>query len=160
MAEVLKQEKAGPFAQNVALIAAGYRAMLDILPEEDKAAVARLHLELMNCLVGNGDARDIQDILDTIEEIVESRPITATMEDLSARRQSAEMRNWLRFVGATIKRLRKAAKLTQEELAERCGLPQPHISRLENAEHSPSRKTLEKLGAALGVNVEEFEIGE
>jgi transcriptional regulator with XRE-family HTH domain len=50
------------------------------------------------------------------------------------------------------------AQLTQEQLAAKSGLPQSHISRIENAKHSPSLATLQKIAAALGVPVERFDL--
>lgn len=61
------------------------------------------------------------------------------------------LNKWLSWVSEKIKSLRKEAGLTQEELAEKSGLPQSHISRLENREHSPTAKTLQKIADALGV---------
>lgn len=62
-----------------------------------------------------------------------------------------ELQNWMNFVGGRIKQYRGEAKLTQEELAEKAGLPQSHISRLENCKHSPSAVTLKKIADALGI---------
>jgi len=79
------------------------------------------------------------------------------------REQAAEtepgptLQKWIDYVSDKIRAYRKTAGLTQEELAEKSGLPQSHISRLESGKHSPSRLTLEKLGAALGVSVREFD---
>jgi len=56
-------------------------------------------------------------------------------------------------IGQTIKTTRQQKGLTQTQLAKKSGLPQPHISRLEAGEHSPSFKTLEKIAQALGVTV-------
>jgi len=41
--------------------------------------------------------------------------------------------------------------MTQQQLAEKAGLPQSHISRLEAGMHSPSHKTLEKIAAAMEI---------
>ena len=43
--------------------------------------------------------------------------------------------------------------MSQSELAKLAGIPQPHLSRLENAEHSPTHKTLTKIAIALGIPV-------
>lgn len=66
---------------------------------------------------------------------------------------TGRLKAWAEHVGRKIQELRKAAGLTQVQLAERAGLPQSHISRLENAEHSATNLTLEKLAGALGVSV-------
>jgi DNA-binding XRE family transcriptional regulator len=44
---------------------------------------------------------------------------------------------------------RRAAGLSQEELARRAGLRQETISRLESGKHSPTIRTVEKIDAAL-----------
>jgi len=61
------------------------------------------------------------------------------------------------FVGKKIRERREAAGLTQEQLAEKSGLPQSHISRLENARHSPSRSTLDKIASALQISLADLD---
>ncbi len=70
---------------------------------------------------------------------------------------SAKLNNWINWISKKIHDLRQESKLSQIELAERSGLPQSHISRLENGKHSPSRYTLEKLAEALGVDISVFD---
>ena len=48
-------------------------------------------------------------------------------------------------------RLRKARKLTQEQLAERADLSADTIRRLESGGHSPSFRTLRKIAKGLGL---------
>jgi len=54
--------------------------------------------------------------------------------------------------------IRKAAGLTQAQIAERMGSTAPAVSRLENAlitgKHSPSLTTLRKYAAAVGKKLE------
>lgn len=57
---------------------------------------------------------------------------------------------WITFIGRKIKEAREIAELTQSQLEEATGLPQSHISRLENGVHSPSSSTLEKIAKATG----------
>lgn len=56
------------------------------------------------------------------------------------------------WVAHQIKELRDKKGWTQQELADVTDLPQSHISRLENKEHSPSTRTIEKLAKAFGVS--------
>lgn len=51
--------------------------------------------------------------------------------------------------GRHVRSLRRARGLTQEELAERCGLSPDTIRRLEHGSFSPSLDTLRKLCAGL-----------
>lgn len=53
-----------------------------------------------------------------------------------------------------IARLRIAQGLTQEELAERAGLRQPNIARLEAGKHAPSLDMLRRVAAALGYRLD------
>ncbi len=59
-------------------------------------------------------------------------------------------------LGKRIKQIRKAAKLTQEMLAEKTGLSVEYISRLERGMSQPSFKTFEALAKALSVNPKDF----
>lgn len=54
-------------------------------------------------------------------------------------------------VAANIKRLREAKGMTQEELANKAQLYQTHVSRLENAQHAATHKTIRRIAKALGV---------
>ena len=57
------------------------------------------------------------------------------------------------FLGNKIRRLRKDAALTQVQLAERCGMPQSTISRIESGSTSGvDFETLDKVADALGVH--------
>lgn len=57
-----------------------------------------------------------------------------------------------KLVGRNAIRLRKAAGLTQEQLAERSGFSQQYISRLEQGRRNPTVVTLYELASALGVS--------
>lgn len=49
--------------------------------------------------------------------------------------------------------LREKAGLTQVELAERCGISQADISRIERGATSPTAKTLQRIAEALDAEV-------
>lgn len=57
-----------------------------------------------------------------------------------------------KLVGRNAARLRKAAGLTQEQLAERSGLSQQYISGLELGGRNPTIVTIYELAQALGVS--------
>ncbi len=60
-------------------------------------------------------------------------------------------------VGARIRSMRKAAGLTQEELASRIGVSRSTVNKWENGAYSfMSTLHLERLVAALGCGVEEI----
>ena len=53
-----------------------------------------------------------------------------------------------------IARLRIAKGLTQEELAERAGVRQPNIARLESGKHQPTLDLLRRVAEALGYRLD------
>ena len=56
-------------------------------------------------------------------------------------------------IGITIRRLREARNLTQDQLAAAVGMMRSNISRIEAARHRPTLETLEKIAKALKVSV-------
>lgn len=66
------------------------------------------------------------------------------------------MEDLIKQVGERIKQIRKAAKLTQEKLAEKAGLSVEYISRLERGVGQPSFKTLTLMADALDVTARDF----
>jgi|SRR5687767_4254364 len=61
-----------------------------------------------------------------------------------------------RNVGATIRKLREAKGLTQDQLATAVGMLRSNISRIEAAKHRPTLETLEKIAKELKVSVAEL----
>jgi len=59
-------------------------------------------------------------------------------------------------LGAKLRQLRTARELTIAQLAERAGVSSGLISQIERGNSNPSIKTLQRLRAALGVNLWEF----
>jgi ribosome-binding protein aMBF1 (putative translation factor) len=56
----------------------------------------------------------------------------------------------LASIARDVVRDRKAAGLTQQQLADRAGIRQETLSRIESGKHIPTAKTLQKIEAALG----------
>jgi len=56
------------------------------------------------------------------------------------------------LVGRNFARLRAASGLTQEQLAERCGVSQQYISGLEKGKRNPTIVTLYLIAQGLGVS--------
>lgn len=96
------------------------------------------------------------EIADTMLEIFEARPSPIREIDFAAERPKA-LERWSDFVGKKVREAREARSMTQEQLSAATGLPQPHISRIENGRLSPSRVTLEKIAVALGKAVQDFD---
>jgi transcriptional regulator with XRE-family HTH domain len=60
---------------------------------------------------------------------------------------------------ANLRRHRKAAKLTQEQLSARAGLHPTEVSRLERAVRDPRLGTIVRLAKGLGVTAEQLVAG-
>ena len=56
-------------------------------------------------------------------------------------------------VGKRIQSLRKAKKLSQEELAEQAGIHRTYMGAVERGEKNATIETLQKIATALGVKV-------
>ena len=63
------------------------------------------------------------------------------------------------MVGAEIKKRREQLGMTQDQLAEKAGLPQSHVSRLERGKHVPTHVTMERLAAALDTSASQLDPG-
>jgi transcriptional regulator with XRE-family HTH domain len=61
-----------------------------------------------------------------------------------------------RRVGANVRRIRKAQKLSQEELAHRAGVDRTYISQIERAVKNPTVQSLDRIAVALGVPLAEL----
>lgn len=60
-------------------------------------------------------------------------------------------------IGKRIAELRAAKGISQKELAERTGMLQPNIARIENG-HKPSLNTLEAIAEVLGCEIDFVEL--
>ncbi|MDH4227037.1 MAG: helix-turn-helix domain-containing protein [Deltaproteobacteria bacterium] len=61
-----------------------------------------------------------------------------------------------KLLGARIKELRRAKKLTQDKLSELVNIEPNHLSRIEVGKSYPSLVTLEKMSGALNVQMKDF----
>lgn len=66
------------------------------------------------------------------------------------------MKKTKELLGARIKELRKAKKLSQEELAELIGIEPRHMSRIEVGKSYPSLDRLERIANALDADLRDF----
>ncbi len=62
-----------------------------------------------------------------------------------------------KFIGQKIKQQRKRLKLTQFELAEKVGIHEKQLSRIEAGLHYPSLENFIKILRVLKINLREFE---
>lgn len=67
-------------------------------------------------------------------------------------------RQWVAdsFGSRDLASLRLSAGLSQAELASRCGLEQPHVSRFESGRHEPLLSTAQRMAKALDVSLEQL----
>ncbi len=70
------------------------------------------------------------------------------------------MNRFLKVDTANLRRLRRQAALSQQELAARAGTTQETISRLERGHTAARGRTIRKLAEALGVEPQELTKGE
>jgi DNA-binding XRE family transcriptional regulator len=125
------------------------------LPKDDRDDLFELAKEIPNTT----SCEERESIVATMLEILEQAAVRVKRlpEQLTEPRPGERLQKWIDYVGEKIRTHRKNAGITQEALAEKSGLPQSHISRLESGKHSPSRLTLEKIATALGISVGEFD---
>ncbi|MCT2041848.1 helix-turn-helix domain-containing protein [Pseudoclavibacter alba] len=87
----------------------------------------------------------------TLEELQAKRPVDRTLIEMHKQRMLAEVRAY------QLRELREQAGLTQAELAERIGVGQRQVSKietgdLENAKVGTIRKYLEAVGGLMAVD--------
>lgn len=124
------------------------------LPQADRDEL----FELLQAWRKASDPEEQQSIRRAMEEVLAQIPVSVKSMELPREKAlSRGLSGWAEHVGKRIKELREKAGLTQVQLAEKAGLPQSHVSRLENAEHSATNMTLEKISRALGVSVGEID---
>lgn len=122
------------------------------LPAEDRDDLYTLVRELASAK----SKEEVSAIHDAMLEILDQREGKVEPSDIDCVDPDVNS-SWKQFIGARVKVARERAGLNQSQVAERSGLPQSHISRIENGVHSPSRKTLEKLASALGIDISELD---
>jgi ribosome-binding protein aMBF1 (putative translation factor) len=122
------------------------------LPKEDKDDL----FELSKVLFAAETQEEEESAANAMREILEQGPIN--IQPLDTKDETGQgLKKWLDYVSCHIKHARESAGLTQTELSAQTGLPQSHISRLENGQHSPSFATLEKIAKALHIPVAELD---
>ncbi|MEP2987911.1 MAG: helix-turn-helix transcriptional regulator [Parasphingorhabdus sp.] len=63
------------------------------------------------------------------------------------------MRDWKAHVGGNIRRYRKEAALTQEQLAEKAQIDFTYVSGIETGKRNPSLMVMVRISEALGVEL-------
>jgi len=124
------------------------------LPEDDKQDLFEVSKVLYKALAEKNKEEE-EAAMRAYREILDQgkgRVVGMSVED-----EPAGVDGWIAFVSRQIKAAREEAGMTQGDLEKATGLPQSHISRLENGVHSPSSSTLEKIAIATNKPVSFFD---
>ena len=76
------------------------------------------------------------------------------MAIVTSSRKEAPMNEVAKQIGQRIQELRKEAGVTQTQLAEKCGMAQPNIARIEAGTYATSIDVLSRIADALGKKIE------
>ena len=128
-------------------------SMLSQLSNDDQSDM----LELLREMSGAQTDEELVEAEITIREILEPKSGVLSPMILPQAARPDRVQKWADFCGKRIRETRKDQNLTQEQLAQKAGLPQPHISRIENGEISPNHLTVEKIAKALGMPAAYFD---
>lgn len=124
---------------------------------DDAADIGELFLEIKSAEEA-GDRRRANAALATLIEFFAARPEEyKAVSPARTQKRPPALQKWVDHVAKTVRRLRQEREWSQEHLAEKSGLPQSHISRIERGSLSASRKTVAKLARALGVAVSKID---
>jgi DNA-binding XRE family transcriptional regulator len=127
--------------------------MIRRLPQADQSDV----LELIKAMADSDE--EMESGVETLREILLPQGATIAPLEFPGGRPGA-LQNWAEYAGGRVREFRKQAGFTQEQLAEKSGLPQSHLSRIESGEYSPNRLTLEKIARALSRKIRDFDPSE
>lgn len=144
-AQMLGQNQDIPVDNTFALAVAVLQDRISRLPQPDRDDLMELMPDLLS-----GTPEDQAAARVAVAEILHQKPVKIVPCPLPEPADT-ELDGWLKFVSSRIREEREKAGLTQVQLAAKAGIPQPHLSKLENGVHSPTSMTLEKIANALGV---------
>lgn len=102
-------------------------------------------------LLAAGNGRSTQD--DCLMREVEPPSVNYAFVSLGDAQLPTAARGWCEVLGPEIARLRKQAGMTQRDLAEKTGVDQAAISRIESGRANPTLNTLEALVAGVGFSL-------
>jgi ribosome-binding protein aMBF1 (putative translation factor) len=139
--------------QLITMAVAVLQNRIDTLPEDDRNELVELVMEWPKAKT----AEESRSIWVAMREILAQKPMTARRLSLPNEiSDTGKAKKWAERVGSRIRQLRTERGWTQTELAEKAGLPQPHVCRIERAEYTATYKTLEKIAKAFGVEIEQI----
>lgn len=120
------------------------------------------HLERLALLLKGASEEEQSEILEAMAEVVfpeelisgQFDPEKEAPEDARAR-----LTRYRKAVGEQIRKRREQLEMTQEELAQKAGIPQSHVSRLECGQHAPTHVTIKKIAKALDTQPSQLDPG-
>lgn len=89
---------------------------------------------------------------DDFRELIQDIEAEAKAEGPAAEADLAELRREF-SIASQLATLRREQKLTQKQLAEKSGIPQSEISRIETGDANPTYATLSAIAEPFGVRV-------
>ena len=126
------------------------------LDKEIKDDLVAVIMDVQNC----SSQEDLQEVEQTVRELLFPQAYGNMIVGSGGNPQGSEtLLGWSKQIGERIRQLREKIDWTQKQLAEKSGLRQSHISRLETGQHSPSHKTIVALAKALGCTIAEIDPG-
>ncbi len=136
------------------------RKWLESLPQE----VAEDVKELFELASKAESEQEKKEIGETIFELIWPDSLVVKIEeefkldheDTAVRKRLQEYRE---RVGREIKKERLKQRLSQANLADKAGILQSHVSRLETGKHVPTHYTIERIAEALGVSPSSLDPG-
>lgn len=143
-----------PTELSFALAVAVIQEHIRTLPEDDRNDLKEV-IPFLFC----DDEEDVAAAQKAVNEIFHQRKATISPVSPIPDRDAA-LKEWLTYISNRISTVRKEAGLTQAELAVKAGLPQSHVSRLEQGRHSPTHKTLTAIANACGISLAELDPNE
>jgi ribosome-binding protein aMBF1 (putative translation factor) len=137
------------------------KALLDRILKMPRARQQRIFRLVEACRTASSEGEEAE-IVAALSEVVFGEAKDYTASELGSddtRKGKDALARHRQYVGAQIRKFRQKLKMSQEELAAKAGLPQTHISRLENGLHAPTYLTIEKLAGALRVKQSQLDPG-
>lgn len=157
----------------MAIVVEQHDKTTETLPERLVAGFMRLPATrqkrvraMLELLLHSNDIAEQMEIVGAILEIVApdisgrkgSAQDTADLDEGVSISAKAKVKSHREYVGRQIAMKRAERGMTQEQLAEKSGLPQSHICRLETGKHTPTSLTIKKIADALEVSPESLDV--
>ena len=137
------------------------RAMLDRILRLRLTQQRRI-LQLVELYQKAANEQEAIEIGEVLAEILFRDPeslVATRINDERSKDAGKALERQRTYVGEQIRKWRQRVKMSQEELANKAGIPQSHVCRLETGKHAPTYVTIEKLAQALGVKPSQLDPG-